>query len=134
MAKQLGAKKVVSRVSKVLNVPLFEKVGIDIAISAKNSAMNEVKNDLQENNVDILATVEQGQGEVLEIAVLPEFNGKRIMDIKFPSSAIIGVILRRNKVIIPKGDTEIHEEDILIIFTTAENADSIKEFFKVKCV
>lgn len=132
LAKQLGAKRVISRVSKVINVPLFEKVGIDIAISAKNSALNEVKNDLQENNVDILATVEQGQGEVLEIAVLKEFNGKKIMDIKLPVRAIIGVIQRRNKVLIPKGDTEIHEDDVLIIFTTAENAEAVKEFFKVK--
>lgn len=131
LAKQLGVKRVISRVSKVLNIPLFEKVGIDVAISAKNSALNEVRNDLQENDVDILATVEQGQGEVLEIPVISEFNGKRIMDIQFPARAIIGVIQRRNKVLIPKGDTEIHTDDILIIFTTSENAPKIKGFFKV---
>lgn len=131
LAKQLGVKRVVSRVSKVLNIPLFEKVGIDVAISAKNSALNEVRNDLQENDVDILATVEQGQGEVLEIPVISEFDGKRIMDVKFPARAIIGVIQRRNKVIIPKGDTELHTDDILIIFTTSENAGQIKGFFKV---
>lgn len=132
LAKQLGVKRVIARVSKVLNIPLFEKVGIDIAISAKNSAINEVRNDLQENNVDILATVEQGQGEVLEINILPEFNGKKVMDLRFPARAIIGVIQRRNKVLIPKGDTEIHTDDTLIIFTTAENAPQIKGFFKVK--
>ncbi len=132
LAKQLGVKRVIARVAKVLNIPLFEKVGIDIAISPKNSAINEVRNDLQENDVDILATVEQGQGEVLEINVLPEFNNQRIMDLKFPTRAIIGVILRRNKVIIPKGDTLINTNDILIIFTMAEGAEQIKGFFKVK--
>lgn len=131
LSKQLGVKRVIARVSKVLNIPLFEKVGIDIAISPKNSAINEVRNDLQENDVDILATVEQGQGEVLEISVLPEFNGKKIMDLRFPAHAIIGVIQRRNKVIIPKGDTLITTDDILIIFTTAQSAQQIKEFFKV---
>ena len=103
LSKQLGVKRVIARVAKVLNIPLFEKVGIDIAVSPKNSAINEVKNDLQENDVDILATVEQGQGEVLE----------------------------RNKMIIPKGDTLITTNDILIIFTTAQSAPEIKEFFKV---
>lgn len=132
LAKQLGVKRVIARVAKVLNIPLFEKVGIDIAISPKNSAINEVRNDLQENDVDILATVEQGQGEVLEIIVLPEFNNKKIMDLKFPARAIIGVIQRKNNVIIPKGDTEIKSDDILIIFTTADSASKIKEFFKVK--
>ncbi len=131
LAKQLGVKRVIARVAKVLNIPLFEKVGIDIAVSPKNSAINEVKNDLQENNVDILATVEQGQGEVLEINVVQDFNGKKIMDLKFPARAIIGVIIRRNNIIIPKGDTVINTGDILIIFTTSENATEIKEFFKV---
>lgn len=136
LAKQLGVKRVIARVAKVLNIPLFEKVGIDVAVSSKNSALAEVKNDLAENNVDILATVEQGQGEVLEIRVKPEFDGKRVMDFKFPSHAIIGVIQRRNKVIIPNGLTEIKYDDVLIIFTKAEDGDSIKEFFKVgaKCV
>ena len=131
LVKQLGVKRVISRVSKVLNVPLFEKVGIDIAVSPKTSAINEVRNDLDENDVDILATVEQGQAEVLEILVKDEFNGKKIMDLRFPAPAIIGVVQRRNQVIIPKGDTQLREHDILIIFTKAETAQQIKSYFKV---
>lgn len=131
LCKQLGVKRVIARVAKVLNIPLFEKVGIDIAISPKNSAINEVKNDLEENNVDILATVEQGQGEVLEISVKEEFNDKLIMDLKLPSRAIIGAIHRKNFVIIPKGDTQIKTNDVLITFTKAEDAGKIKEYFKV---
>ena len=132
LSKQLGVKRVIARVAKVINIPLFEKVGIDVAISPKTSALNEVKNDLAENDVDILATVEQGQGEVLEIAVISEFNNKRIMDIHMPALAVIGVIQRNNSIVIPKGDTTIYTNDTLIIFTKAESAKSIKEFFKVK--
>lgn len=132
LAKQLGVKRVISRVSKVLNIPLFEKVGIDVAISPKNSAINEVKNDLAENDVDILATVEQGQAELLEIRVKPEFSGKRVMDLKIPAPAIIGIIQRKNKVIIPKGNSDLQVEDLLIIFVKSENAGVVKEFFKVK--
>ena len=131
LVKQLGVKRVISRVSKVLNVPLFEKVGIDIDVSPKTSAINEVRNDLDENDVDILATVEQGQAEVLEILVKDEFNGKKIMDLRFPAPAIIGVVQRRNQVIIPKGDTQLREHDILIIFTKADTAQQIKSYFKV---
>lgn len=131
LVKQLGVKRVISRVSKVLNIPLFEKVGIDIAVSPKTSAINEVKNDLDENDVDILATVEQGEAEVLEILVKEDFDSKKIMDLRFPAPAIIGVIQRKNQVIIPKGDTTMKTHDILIIFTKAENAQQIKDYFKV---
>lgn len=130
LAKQLGTKRTITRVSKVLNIPLFEKVGVDIAISAKNSALNEVKNALDEDsNVGILATVEQGQGEVLEIDLSTEFNNKKIFEMRFPRPAVVGVIQRGNGIIIPKGDTELHTGDTLIIFTKAEDADLIKAMF-----
>lgn len=128
LAKQLGAKRTISRVTKNLNIPLFEKVGVDIAISAKNSALNEVKNALNDSKIGILATVEQGQGEVLEIELNDLFNDKTVKDIKFPRPAVIGVIQRGKNVIIPKGDTEFREKDTLIIFTKAEDADEIRKF------
>lgn len=128
LCKQLGVKRVISRVSKVLNIPLFEKVGIDIAISPKSSAINEVKNDIEENNVDILASVEQGQGEVIEIKANKKFDNKKVMEFQFPTRAIIGVVQRRNHVIIPKGDTLVREDDVMIIFTKSEDAPKIKEY------
>lgn len=132
LSKQLGVKRVISRVSKNLNIPLFEKVGIDVAVSPNNAALNEVKNDLYETNVDILATVEQGQGEVLEITVPETFDDRKIKDLNMPAKAIVGTIKRRNRVIIPKGDTMVMKKDNLIIFTTNINAPAIKEFFKGK--
>ena len=131
LVKQLGVKRVIARVSKVVNIPLFERVGIDIAVSSKTSAINEVRNDLDEADVDILATVEQGEAEVLEIPVKNEFDGQLIKDIRFPAPAIIGVVQRRSHIIIPKGDTQIKMKDILIVFTKAEDAQKIKEHFKV---
>lgn len=131
LVKQLGVKRVIARVSKVLNIPLFEKVGIDVAVSPKTSAINEVRNDIDEADVDILATVEQGEAEVLEISIKSDYDGKLIKDIRFPAPAIIGVIQRRNHVIIPKGDTKLRANDILIIFTKADSVEKIKGLFKV---
>lgn len=131
LAKQLGVKRVISRVSKVVNIPLFEKVGIDIAVSPKTSAINEVRNDIAETNVDILATVEQGEAEVLEIALHEEFNNRVIKELRFPAPAIVGIIQRRANVIIPMGDTQLKTHDILIIFTKAESAQKIKDYFRV---
>ena len=95
----------------------------------KTSAINEVRNDIDETDVDILATVEQGEAEVLEISVQEDFNGKLIKDLRFPAPAIIGIIQRRSRVIIPMGDTQLRIGDILIIFTKADSAQQIKAYF-----
>lgn len=130
LAKQLGVKKVITRVSKAPNVSLFEKVGIDVAISPKEAAINELRNRLIETDFDILAIVERGQGEVLEISVPNKFKNTPVKDIKIPVNAIIGTIQRGHKIIIPKGNTYLMENDNMLIFTTTEFAPKIKEFFK----
>ena len=65
LLKQLGVNRVVSRVSKDTNIPLFEKVGIDIAISSKIASLKEIKSNLCGTNIGILATVEQVSFKVI---------------------------------------------------------------------
>ena len=130
LVKHMGAGRVISRVSKITNVALFEKVGIDITISSKTAVLNEIKNNIKETNIGILATVEQGKGEVLVIEIPENYESKKIMDLKLPAKAIVGVIQRRKRIIIPNGATQILSGDNLIIFTTSENAPIIREFFE----
>lgn len=132
LVKQMGVNRVISRVSKISNVSLFEKVGVDIAISSKSASLNEIKNSLCGTNIGILATVEQGKGEVLKILLAEDFETTKIMDMKLPTKAIVGVIQRRNRIIIPNGTTQIMSGDNLIIFTTSENAPIIREYFKAE--
>lgn len=131
LAKQLGVNRVISRVSKITNADLFEKVGIDVAISTQIAALNEIKSNLCGTNVGILATVEQGKGEVIRILLPENYPSAKIMNLKLPVKGIVGVIQRRNRIIIPNGATQINGGDNLIIFTTTENAPVIREYFKV---
>ena len=131
LTKQLGVSRVIARVSKVTNAALFEKVGVDIAISTQVAALNEIKSNLCGTNIGILATVEQGQGEVLKILLPQNYETIKIMDMKMPVKGIVGVIQRRNRIIIPNGNTQIMGGDNLIIFTLSENAPAIREYFKV---
>ena len=130
LVKHLGAKRVISRVSKDTNLSLFEQVGIDITISSKTAAINEIKNNIQDTNIGILATVEQGQGEVLVIELPESYESKKVMDFKLPAKAIIGTIQRRNRIIIPNGVSQVMGGDKLIIFTTGTNAPIIKKYFE----
>lgn len=130
LAKQLGVPKVITRVSKNANANLFEKVGIDVAISQNGAAIEDIENHLIKTGIEILATVERGQGKVLEICIPSNFKTDMIMNLKLPCSAIIAIIQRRNRVIIPRGTTQIMPYDNLIVFTTKDNADSVMNYFK----
>ena len=130
LTKQIGAKKVITRVSKNTNISLFEKVGIDVAISPKEAAINEIKNNLLETDVEILATVERGQGRIIEAVIPPNFEETTLMDLKLPVKAIIATIQRGHSVIVPKGITILKPNDKILIFTTEDDSQKIIDFFR----
>lgn len=130
LAKQIGAKKVITRVSKSSNISLFEKVGIDVAISPTEAAINEIRNNLIETDVEILATVERGQGRIIEAKIPQNFEEIALMDLKLPAKAIIAIVQRGHNIIIPKGITRLVPNDSLIIFTREENSQKIIDFFR----
>lgn len=129
LVKQLGANRIVTRAGNTRNAQLFERVGVDVVVSPRESAMTELLNLMQTQDVDILALVRGGQGEVLRISVSETFPETRIMDIGLPDSAIIGIIKRGRSVIIPNGRTVVCANDRLKIFTIAEKAETIKALF-----
>ena len=129
LTKQLGVEKIITRVSKEANVYLFEKVGIDVAVSQNETALNEIKNSVIESDKGIITTVERGQGAIIELKAPKSYKDTKICDLKFPKNAVISFIQRGARVIIPKGDTLIRGNDKLVIFTTQGNAQNVKGFF-----
>ncbi len=66
------------------------------------------------------------KSELTEIEIKQECQavGKRIVDLKFPRTALITVIKRNGKYITPNGSTILQANDRLVILT--ENAESLK--------
>ena len=77
-----------------------------------------------------MATVERGLAEILELKVRENFEDTMLMKLKLPARAVIAIIERKEKIIIPKGQTLIKANDSLLIFTKSENVGEIKDFFK----
>lgn len=130
ISKQLGAKRVITRVDKVATATLFENVGVDVAISEKQAALNEIKNQIIDSKMGIIATVERGLGKVQEVKVRPTYQDISLMNLKLPCRAVIATIKRGSRIIIPKGQSLIRANDSLLIFSMAEDAQKIKNFFK----
>ncbi len=129
ISKQLGAKRVITRVDQLATISLFENVGIDVAVSPKQAALNEIKNQIIDSKMGIIATVERGLGKVQEIKVDCAFKDTTLMDLKLPCRAVIATIQRGSRIIIPKGQTLIRANDMLLVFSMADDAQQIREFF-----
>ncbi|MBE0585387.1 MAG: Trk system potassium transporter TrkA [Desulfofustis sp.] len=129
LVKQICSGRVITRVSNAQTAALFDRVGIDVVVSPREAALKELMNRVQVHDVDILALIESGQGEVLRIPLPETYPETKVVDLTFKASAIIGAIQRGRRLIIPRGETTIQGNDLLIIFTMAADADTIKEMF-----
>ena len=132
LARQLGVKRIITRVSKRANLRLFERVGIDIAISARGAAVASVLHQIQGGATRLLAVIEQGAGRILELDVPVDYHPRALRDMPSPRDSIVGAILRPGGVLVPRGGDVVHPGDRLIVFSTEAAADRVRDFFTTR--
>jgi trk system potassium uptake protein TrkA len=129
LARQLGVRRIITRVSKRANLRLFERVGIDVAISARGAAVASVLHQIQGGSTRLLAVIEQGAGRILELDVPDTYQSRELRDLAAPKNSIVGAIVRQSRAFVPRGNDRVEPGDRLIVFTTHEAADKVRDYF-----
>jgi trk system potassium uptake protein TrkA len=129
LGRQLGVRRIITRVSKRANLRLFERVGVDIAISARGAAVASVLHHIQGDSTRLLAIVEEGAGRILELDVPSSYPARRLRDLAPPLNSIIAAIVRQSRAFVPRGTDRIEPGDRLIVFTTYAAADRVRDYF-----
>lgn len=132
LAKEIGAKRSIAVVHQYDFAPLVGKLGIDHAVTPRACLANRILKLVHEGGVSSLSVLEEGQVEILEIAVEEHASvaGKPLADIAFPEGALAATILRGDKVIVPRGDDTILEGDSVIVILKAEALEAVKKLFQ----
>lgn len=128
LAKQMGVPRILTRASKLVNEKIFERVGVDVVLSAHGAALRWVIDDILEMQTHHVAELEHGDVSVLEIELPPEFKSVTLRDLGMPDYAVIGGILRDGKAIIPDGSFAVQKADHLFVFCASADADAIEKF------
>jgi len=129
LGRQLGARRIITRVSKRSNLRLFERVGIDVAISARGAAVASVVHQIEGGAASLLAVLEEGAGRVLELVVPDGYAPRALRQVAPPRDSIVGAIIRGGAALVPRGDDNIEPGDRLLVFSTREAADRVRDFF-----
>jgi trk system potassium uptake protein TrkA len=132
LGRQLGVARVITRVSKPANLRLFERVGVDVAISARGAAVASVLHQIEGGTASLLAVLEQGEGRILELTVPADYQRRALRDLEPPRDSIIGAILRDGGAIVPGGSDYVQPGDRLLVFSTRAAADRVRDFFSTK--
>lgn len=119
--KDLGAKFTIARVNSTESIyelfELKESLGIDYVINPKLETAKVIRNMI-ENEVNYISDT-FGNGKIEAVGHLveagSEYENKKLSEIGSLSTLLVAAIDRKNKLIIPSGDTVIEEGDYLYL-------------------
>lgn len=134
LAKQLGAGKVIAKISRSSYTSLLETIGIDNAVIPKLITARDILRIIRGGRIVSLSLLIGGRAEVLEVLPQPDspIVNKQLKDLGIPEGLIIGAILRDGQVIIPKGDAIVKSTDRVIVFTLENHMDKVTKLFGVR--
>lgn len=127
LGRQLGVGKIITRVSKTANLRLFERVGIDVALSARGAAVTSVVHQIDGGRASLLALLEEGQARVVELVVPDGYPASAIKDLNLPAESIVGTILRGGDALVPGGEDQICGGDRLLVCCTEAAVAQVRD-------
>lgn len=134
LAKRLGARKTITKISKFSYFPLMHTIGIDQVVDPRLSAVNSILQHIRRGKVLSSVSIRGEDAEIMEAVALEttDIVGKPLMEISLPKGILITTILRGDKVIIPSGKSVVAPNDRIIVFARREAIPQIEKILSVK--
>lgn len=131
LAKRMGVKKVIAEVENLTYINLAESIGIDTIINKKQITASRIFRFTMDTDVQAIKCLTGSEAEVLEFVVKPDapITRSTLRHASFPADAIIGGIVRGDKVYIPDADFRINSYDRAVVFSLPGAIPKIGKYF-----
>jgi trk system potassium uptake protein TrkA len=131
-AKSIGVPRAIAEVANLEYIRLAESMGVDAVINKKLITAGRIFRFTLSSKVRFVKYMSGTKAEVLEYIVSPgsAITKTTLMNMNFPSNAIIGGIIRGNESFIAVGDTQIQAYDRVAVFALPEAVKEVDKFFK----
>lgn len=131
LAKQHGAKKVITKISKDYEEEIVAEVGLDASVNLNKVTANKILQFVRKG--ELLATsILDGELVIMEFIVSAnsKITKKNVKEAQFIKGAIIGAILHNGEVLFPKTNFKIEPHDMVLVFVYKKVTSSVEKYFK----
>ncbi|MGC8720356.1 MAG: Trk system potassium transporter TrkA [Thermodesulforhabdaceae bacterium] len=134
LAKRLGAKRVITRISKFSYMPIVYAIGLGHVVNPRLSAINSILQYIRQGKILSAVTLRGEEAEVLEVEAVEnsEIVGELLKNIKFPQGVLVLAVMRSKDIVIPTGNTVIHPGDRVIILVERKAIPRIEKQLSIK--
>lgn len=132
VAKKHGVKKTIAVVNNIDYINLSQTMGIDTLVNKKLSAASAILKHIRQGDITNITSLPSADADVIEFKVKEGSNITKnaIMNLKFPSEAIIGGVMRNGDSFIANGNTHIQTNDQVVVFSLPQAISKVEQFFK----
>ncbi|MGZ4711137.1 MAG: potassium channel family protein [Acidimicrobiales bacterium] len=130
LAKQeFGVPRVVARINNPSNRWLFnENWGVDVSVSTPHLLTALVEEAVSVGSLVRLLSLQGDRVRLSEVTLAANSpaDGREISGLGLPRDSTVVAILRKDHVIVPRGDTVLYEGDEVIVLVTDESEDDVR--------
>jgi trk system potassium uptake protein TrkA len=131
LAKRMGVKKVIAEVENINYISLAESIGVDTIINKKLVTASNIFRFTMTTDVQAIKCLTGSQAEVLEFIVKPNSPATKssVLELGLPDDAMIGGVVRGDRVFIAVDSTRINAYDRVVVFAMPDSIMRVAEFF-----
>jgi len=127
---EFGVPRIIARVNNPKNAWLFTpEMGVDVALSQSDILAKLIAEEMSLGDMMTLLKLRKGEFSIVEEKVHPQavVVGKALRDIELPPQCVFAAVIRKGKLIIPDGNTELAPVDEIIALVHASQAVKLAE-------
>ena len=129
--RKFGVKKTIARVINPKNFMIFEALGVDTYLSSTAIIAELIEREIDNDGMRLVSNLKGDRILLSEVNVThtSQVREKTLKEIAMPSGCAVVSIIRGAEVIIPKGDTRLLPGDGVIVVSTRETRDFVRNLF-----
>lgn len=134
LAKQHGCERAITLINNQSFTPLVTTLGVDAIVNPRTITVSTILQHVRRGRIKAAHSLRDGFAEVIEVEALDTsaIVNTPIREIKRPKDMIFGLIVRGDKIMVPKPDTVIKPDDRVIILAAHGQVKKVEQMFAVR--
>ena len=125
---EYGVKRVIARANNPKNSWMFTpEMGVDVGLTEADLMAHVVAEEMSLGDMMTLLKLNKGRFSLVQEKVHPASLavGKTLRDLRLPDECVVAAVMRKNDLIIPRGDTVLLAGDELIALSSVSQVQAL---------
>jgi trk system potassium uptake protein len=134
LAKRLGCRRSLALVSNSTYDLITRSIGVDVAVNPRDTTVSSILQHVRRGRIKAVHAIGDGAAEVYEAEALEtsQLVGKPLREARLAGGIIVGAVVRKGEVVMPRGDTLIRGGDRVVLAARKDMVRRVEHLFAVR--